>query len=221
MIKERVTVIKELGREYKLGMLLKISRIAKSSYFYCLNHMNYKEEKDKEIKEMITDIFSYNYEKYGVPRITLELRNRGYSINKKRVERIMKSLGIRARPQVKKYCSYTGEIGKICRNSLLNKIEKDNKIYYERDFTTLEFFKDLELDAYFSGCMTLTLTADKKIKKKDYILAVDVSDKMYNAMAEKAKTKILRIDTMHAEELTRSEKFALAEYYLYLYQYLD
>jgi len=127
-------------------MLLKISKLAKSTYFYNLLHMDDKLIKDKAISEEIKDIFRNNYEKYGVPRITLELRNRGYNINKKRVERIMKRLNIRARPQVKKYRSYKGEIGKICRNSLLHKIEKDNKIYYERDFTTSKPFEKLGTD---------------------------------------------------------------------------
>ena len=44
-----------------------------------------KENKDKELKSIIMKIFKDNYEKYGVPRITQELRNMGININKKRV----------------------------------------------------------------------------------------------------------------------------------------
>ncbi len=46
----------------------------------------------------------------------------------KKVARIMKELGIKARPQCRHYNSYKGEIGKICKNSLLNKVEKNNII---------------------------------------------------------------------------------------------
>ena len=47
--------------------------------------MDYKDKKDEDIKGIVLEIFKNNYEKYGVPRITLELRNRGYSINKKSI----------------------------------------------------------------------------------------------------------------------------------------
>ena len=40
-----------------------------------------KENKDKELKSIIMKIFKDNYEKYGVPRITQELRNMGININ--------------------------------------------------------------------------------------------------------------------------------------------
>ena len=89
--------------------------------------MDDKANKDLPIKNLILDIFTTNYCKYGVPRITLELRNRGININKKRVERLMKELKIKARPHTKRYNSYKGEIGKICKNQLLKEEEKDKE----------------------------------------------------------------------------------------------
>lgn len=105
-----------------------------------------KENKDKELKSIIMKIFKDNYEKYGVPRITQELRNMGININKKRVERIMKELGIKARPQSKKYRSYKGEIGKICKNQLLEKKEKDGKIFNVRNFETTRPYEKMGTD---------------------------------------------------------------------------
>lgn len=56
-------------------MLLEIANIPKSTYFYVIKHLNYKSDKDKEMKELILKIFNDNYSKYGVPRKTQELRN--------------------------------------------------------------------------------------------------------------------------------------------------
>ena len=61
--------------------------------------------------ELIRAIFNSHYKKYGSPRITIELRNRGYKINEKRVARLMKEHHISAEPKKKKYYSYRGEVG--------------------------------------------------------------------------------------------------------------
>ena len=54
---------------------------------------------------------------YGYRRITLELRNRGFIVNHKKVQRLMKILGLSARIRRKrKYSSYHGEVGKKVGN---------------------------------------------------------------------------------------------------------
>ena len=53
-----------------------------------------------------------------------ELRNRGYSINHKKVQRLMKVLGLAARIRRKrKYSSYQGEIGKKAENLIQRQFE--------------------------------------------------------------------------------------------------
>ena len=127
-------------------MLLEIARLSKSTYFYKVEHMDYKYKKDEEIRTKILEIFNNNYCKYGVPRITLELRNSGYNINKKRVERIMKELKLKARPQSKRYNSYKGDIGKICSNKLLEEKEVKGKIKEKRNFETTRPYEKLGTD---------------------------------------------------------------------------
>ena len=49
--------------------------------------------------------------------MALELRNRGFMVNHKKVQRLMKALGLSARIRCKrKYYSYQGEIGKKSEN---------------------------------------------------------------------------------------------------------
>ena len=69
-------------------ILLKISGLAKSTYYYTLSKTN-KDDKNKEIIDKIKEIFINNKERYGYRRITLELRNKGFEVNHKKVYRIM------------------------------------------------------------------------------------------------------------------------------------
>ena len=66
--------------------------------------------------ELIRTIYNSHYKKYGYPRITIELNNRGIRINRKKVARIMKEHHISAAPRKKKYCSYRGEVGSKAPN---------------------------------------------------------------------------------------------------------
>ena len=108
-----------------------MSNISKSSYFYEISTYN-KLDKDYEIKIKIEEIFYSNHKRYGYPRITLELQNRGYKINHKKVQRLMRVMGLKAKQPRAKYKSYKGELNPICNNELLEVV--DNKII--RNFST-------------------------------------------------------------------------------------
>ena len=87
-------------------ILLKISGLAKSVYYYNLSKID-KDDKNKEIIDKIKEIFINNKERYGYRRITLELRNQGYNVNHKKVYRIMVKLGLKPLKRNKrKYSSY-------------------------------------------------------------------------------------------------------------------
>ncbi|WP_117161093.1 IS3 family transposase [Paraliobacillus sp. X-1268] len=53
-----------------------------------------KENPDKELEELIQAIFDENDASYGYRRIYLALRNKGYKVNHKKVQRIMRKLGL-------------------------------------------------------------------------------------------------------------------------------
>ena len=69
-----------------------------------------------------------NYHKYGVRRMTIALQNKGYIINHKRVERIMKLNGIAGKTPKKKYHSFKGEVGRIAPN-VINRDFKTERPY--------------------------------------------------------------------------------------------
>ncbi len=87
-----------------------------------------------------------------------------------------------------------------------------------RDTATANFLSNLDIPAYFSGCLTLTLIPDPKVEKQDFILAIDVSDKVYDAIKKRTKRPVIRMDTLHTSSHSFEERMALAKYWLFLYQ---
>lgn len=75
-------------------------------------------DKYKEVKEKIQEIFDENKGRYGYRRITLELRNKGYTINHKTTSKLMKKIGLKCEVRMKMYRSYRGEVGRIAPNLL-------------------------------------------------------------------------------------------------------
>lgn len=110
-------MIWELRHEFKIGLLIDVAGIPRSTYYYYAKHRN-DEDKYSEIKEQIANIYAENKGRYGYRRITAELHNRGYAINHKTVQRLMKALGLRCMVRMKKYRSYKGEVGRIAPNLL-------------------------------------------------------------------------------------------------------
>ena len=107
----------ELRQKYRLTALLKLAEMPRSSYYYYVKQMK-KPDKYAVVKEEIQAIYHENHGRYGYRRITMELRNRGYQINHKTVQRLMKVLHLKCMVRIKKYRSYRGEAGKIAPNIL-------------------------------------------------------------------------------------------------------
>ena len=109
--------------EFALEILLKIIKLARSTYYYQLKQLD-KSDKNHDIKDEIQAIFTEHKGNYGYRRITLALRNRGFVVNHKKVQRLMKALGLSARIRRKrKYSSYQGEIGKKAENLIRRQFE--------------------------------------------------------------------------------------------------
>lgn len=77
-----------------------------------------KQDKYALIKAEIESIYQEHQGRYGYRRITMELHNRGYQINHKTVQRLMKELNLKCMVRIKKYRSYKGKVGKIAPNIL-------------------------------------------------------------------------------------------------------
>ena len=108
---------------FRLDLLLETAYLARSTYYYQLKQLD-GHDKDKEIKGEIQEIYCEHKGNYGYRRMTLELRNRGFMVNHKKVQRLMKVLGLSARIRRKrKYSSYQGEVGKKAENLIQRQFE--------------------------------------------------------------------------------------------------
>ena len=124
--------------EFALEILLKIIKLARSTYYYQLKQLN-KSDKNHDIKDEIQAIFTEHKGNYGYRRMTLELRNRSFVVNHKKVQRLMKILGLSARIRRKrKYSSYQGEIGKKADNLIQRQFEASNPM--EKCYTDVTEF---------------------------------------------------------------------------------
>ena len=156
-------MIQELRREHDLVTLLEIAQLPRSTYYY---HSKRQASEDKyaQAKAEITEIYHENKGRYGYRRITDELRNRGFSLNHKTVQRLMKELGLVCRVRMKRYRSYKGEVGKIADNELNREFraEKPNQKWVTdvtqfRLFGQKLYFSPI-LDLYSGDIVTYTIS---------------------------------------------------------------
>ena len=118
-------MIWELRHEHKIGLLIDIAGIPRSTYYYYSKQFETpKPDKYQEIKTLIRKIYDESKGRYGYRRITLELR-KTHLINHKTVQRLMREMGIFCRVRMRKYRSYKGEIGKIAPNLLERDFKAD------------------------------------------------------------------------------------------------
>lgn len=110
-------MIWELRHEYKITVLIKVSGLPRSSYYYYSKRMDQPDKYDAD-KDEIRKICVENKGRYGYRRVTDELHNRGKCINHKTVQRLMREMELTSRVRMKKYISYKGEAGKIAPNLL-------------------------------------------------------------------------------------------------------
>ena len=108
---------------FRLDLLLETAYLARSTYYYHLKQLD-QPDKNQELKAEIQSIYSEHKGNYGYRRVTLELRNRSFVVNHKKVQRLMKVLGLAARIRRKrKYSSYQGAIGKKAKNLIQRQFE--------------------------------------------------------------------------------------------------
>ncbi|MFR7760677.1 MAG: IS3 family transposase [Peptoniphilus grossensis] len=119
-----VKKLKEKG--YRLKYLLIAIDLPKSTYYFEINKVDAVKIRNKNIENKIFDIFNNHKGRYGVRRVYRELLNQGYTINHKKVQRIMHELKLFGKRPREKYHSYKGKVGKIADN-IIDRNFKANK----------------------------------------------------------------------------------------------
>jgi len=97
--------------------LLAYAELPRSSYYYHLRSGK-RPDKYEAAKAAITSNSVLHRGRYGYRRMTILLRQQGFTLNHKTVQRLMRELGLVCRVRMKKYRSYRGEAGKVAPNLL-------------------------------------------------------------------------------------------------------
>ena len=173
--------------EFSLDILLKAIKLARSTYYYHLKQLD-KPDKDQELKAEIQCIFIEHKGNYGYRRIYLELRNRGYLVNQKRVQRLMKVLNLQAKMrQKRKYSSHKGDVGKKAENLIQRQFEGSKTM--EKCYTdvtefaipasTQKLYLSPVLDGFNSEIIAYNLSTSPNLEQVKTMLEQAFTEKHY------------------------------------------
>ncbi|MBN2921137.1 MAG: IS3 family transposase [Lactobacillus sp.] len=132
--------------KFKLKDLLSYTGIPKATYMYWQKRFD-RENPDKKLEEKILEIRE-KHKDYGYRRMVGELRNQGYVVNKKKVQRIIQKLGLQVTSftrKSRKYSSYKGRVGTVAPNRINRRF--NTHIPHQRITTDTTEFKYYEIDS--------------------------------------------------------------------------
>ncbi|SHI01521.1 Transposase InsO and inactivated derivatives [Virgibacillus chiguensis] len=164
--------------------LLQLAEIPRSTYYYIISKFGLP-DKDAELKKLNQAIYDEHQGRYGYRRIRDELWNRGHKVNHKKVQRIMKELGLKSLVRMKKYRSYKGKVGNIAPNILDRNFnaEKPNQKWVT-DITEFKLFGE---KLYLSPILNLyngeiiAYTIDSRLT---YSLVSEMLEKSFKRLSE-------------------------------------
>ena len=123
MLKVRAVIA--LKAEHRLEVLLDVAGLARSTFFYHQAKLNGPDPR-ASLKAAITEVFKKNHGRYGHRRIHIELHKQGWTVAKKTVLKLMRSLRLVCKVRSRKrYNSYQGEQGVVAPNLLKRQFEAD------------------------------------------------------------------------------------------------
>jgi putative transposase len=121
----RVQALIALKADFPLPVLLQVAGLARSTFFYHQGRLQAPDPREA-LKAALTGIFTMNHGRYGHRRIHIELVKQGWTVAKKTVLKLMRSLGLVCKVRRKKrYNSYPGEQGSIAPNVLNREFDAD------------------------------------------------------------------------------------------------
>jgi putative transposase len=97
----RFGFIRRQMKAYPVTVLCKVMRVSRSGFYQYLKRMNQGPEKgpaETALRTRIQAIFKAHRSKYGARRIMKELDNQGHQIGIYKVRRLMRELGLKAKP---------------------------------------------------------------------------------------------------------------------------
>ena len=140
--------------QYCVTKMARVLGVSRSGYYAWEKRPESRlAEEDRALSEVIQEIFKNHCGRYGSPRIWAELRGLGYKISRKRVERLMREQGLRARRR-----------GKWVKTTDTNHPYRVSANILGRDFTAAvpgeKWISDITYLPTDSGWLYLTVVID-------------------------------------------------------------
>lgn len=124
----------------------------KATYMYWQKRFD-RANPDAELESKMLEI-RMEHKDYGYRRMSAELRNQGYPVNKKKVQKLMQKLNLQVTSftrKSRKYSSYRGKVGSIAPNRIRRRFQTN--IPHQKITTDTTEFKYYEIDD--KGHMTM------------------------------------------------------------------
>lgn len=86
-----------------------------------------------------------------------------------------------------------------------------------RDLSTCEWLKKEGIPAYFSGCLTLTLQRNRKVKRENYILCIDIPKNVIEEIKKRTKRPVHVVSRNISPFYTSKQRIEVAKLFLRLY----
>ncbi|WP_095206293.1 IS3 family transposase [Paenibacillus sp. O199] len=180
---DKAQVVYELRLEFPVVALLAFAEVPRSTFYYWVKQFD-KPDLDADLKLLIQSIYEEHQGRYGYRRIRDELVNREHRVNHKKVQRIMKELGLKSVVRMKKYRSYKGTVGNIAPNVLDRNFqaEKPNEKWVT-DITEFKLFGEKlylspVLDLFNGEIITYTVGS-----RPTYSLVSDMLNKAFKRLS--------------------------------------
>lgn len=163
-------------------MLLAYFKVPSSTFYAAIKTQN---NKYADLEVRITQIFQEHKGRYGVRRITAQLRNEGILINHKTVYRLMIRLNLKSVQRRIKYRSYKGTVGKVAPNILQRDFyaEKENQ-KWTTDVTQInigdkKLYLSPILDMYNGEIISYNISY-----RPDFAQVMDMLDKAFSKIPD-------------------------------------
>ncbi|MDN6167264.1 MAG: IS3 family transposase, partial [Tetragenococcus koreensis] len=87
-------MIDEESQEYSVRLLTDVLEVPKSTYYASkYRRPSPRSQENEQLKQEILQIYEKSKRRYGAPKITYKLKQSGWKIGQKRVQRLMRELG--------------------------------------------------------------------------------------------------------------------------------
>ena len=177
--------------------LVAYAEIPRSTFYDIAKKMDLPDP-DVDLKAEIKAIYEEHEGRYGYRRIRDELANRGQKVNHKKVQRIMKELGLKCIVRMKKYKSYKGTVGKIAPNILDRRFTADApNEKWVTDITEFKLFGEKlylspVLDLFNGEIITYTIGS-----RPTYSLVSEMLEKALDRLPEEHKLLMHSVQGWH------------------------